>query len=198
MGGAATRLCDPDLGKGEFAVAALIFVVALLIYVVSPITTSSDAMFAMHVAASFYKGLFGELSPWLPVMKPAPAFQMNGMPYQIAITATGVYSHFPIGTPLLAVPYFPPTKRWAAIGRHPDHSIAPWHDHFAASAISAAAVPMLYLAMCRRDASVTAALLAATATRSEPHCGRGEPRTLAAGPADAGAMRRRSFSRRTS
>ncbi len=55
----------------------LIFIVALLIYVVSPVVTSSDAMFAMHVAASFYKGLHGELSPWLPAIKAAPRFSLS-------------------------------------------------------------------------------------------------------------------------
>jgi hypothetical protein len=36
------------LRSGESAVAALIFIVACLIYLVSPVVTSSDAMFAMH------------------------------------------------------------------------------------------------------------------------------------------------------
>jgi hypothetical protein len=40
--------------------------VALLIYIVSPVATTSDAKFAMHVALSLYKGLHGELTPLAP------------------------------------------------------------------------------------------------------------------------------------
>jgi len=40
--------------------------VALLIDIVSPVATTSDAKFAMHVALSLYKGLHGELTPLAP------------------------------------------------------------------------------------------------------------------------------------
>jgi hypothetical protein len=151
-----------DVAWGEFAVATLIFIVALLIYIVSPVATTSDAKFAMHVALSFYKGLQGELTPWLPAIR--AQYPLGELPYHLTTTATGIYSVYPIGTPLMAVPYVAAND---ALGGHLirdlEQNIAPWHDHFAASAISAAAAAMLYLAMRRREASVTAALLATTA-----------------------------------
>ncbi len=106
MDGAATKPSDHDFGWAELGVAALIVVVTFLIYLVSPIVTSSDAMFAMHVAASFYKGLHGEVSTWLPAIKATSAYQLvGGLPYQLVTTPTGIYSQYPIGTPLMVVPY---------------------------------------------------------------------------------------------
>jgi hypothetical protein len=155
------RHLPADVAWGEFAVAVLIFVVALLIYLVSPIATTSDAKFEMHVALSFYKGLHGELAPWLPAIR--AQYPLDGLPYHLTTTATGIYSVYPIGTPLMVVPYIAADD---ALGGHLmselGQNIAPWHDHFAASTISAAAVAVLYLAMRRRQASVTAALLATT------------------------------------
>jgi hypothetical protein len=149
---------------GELLVAALIFVVTLLLYLVSPVVTSSDGMFALHIAASLSKGLHGELSSWKAAIDAAPAWRIDGFPYQLVRTPGGIYSYFPIGTPLLAVPYVAVN---AALGGHLldtlDRSIAPWHDHIVASLISAAAAPVLYLAMRRRGASVTASLLAIVA-----------------------------------
>ena len=92
-----------DVAWGEFAVATLIFIVALLIYIVSPVATTSDAKFAMHVALSFYKGLQGELTPWLPAIR--AQYPLGELPYHLTTTATGIYSVYPIGTPLMAVPY---------------------------------------------------------------------------------------------
>ncbi len=165
MDGAATRPSDADFGRGELGVGALIVVVTFLIYLVSPIVISSDAMFAMHVAASFYKGLHGEVSAWLPAIKATSAYQLvGGLPYQLVTTPTGIYSQYPIGTPLMVVPYVALND---ALGGNLlpslEHNIVPWHDHIAASLISAAAVAVLYLAMRRRQASVTAALLATVA-----------------------------------
>jgi hypothetical protein len=149
---------------GELAIALFIFIVTCLIYLVSPVVTSSDAMFAMHVGASFYKGLYGDVSQWLPAIKAAHTGQDTPLPYQLAATATGLFSVYPIGTPLMVVPYVAANE---LIGGHLlanlEQNIAPWHDHIAAAVISAAAVAILYLAMRRRDASVTAALLASTA-----------------------------------
>ncbi len=158
------RHLPADVAWGEFAVAALIFSVALLIYLASPVVTTSDAMFAMHVAASFYNGLHGEVSAWLPAIHATAAYRQYGFPYQLVTTPTGIYSKYPIGTPLMVVPYVALND---ALGGHLlsdlGQNIAPWHDHFAASAMSAAAAAVLYLAMRRREASVTAALLATTA-----------------------------------
>ena len=149
---------------GEYLVALLIFVVTLLIYLVSPVVTSSDAKFAMHVALSFYKGLHGELTPWLPAIHATKQYQLYGFPLQLVTTGTGIYSQYPIGTPLMVVPYVAAND---ALGGHLigslEQNIAPWHDHIAASVISAAAVAVLYLAMRRREASVTGALLATAA-----------------------------------
>ena len=92
-----------DVAWGEFAVAALIFIVALLIYIVSPVATTSDAKFAMHVALSFYKGLHGELTPWLPAIR--AQYPLGELPYHLTTTATGIYSVYPVGTPLMVVPY---------------------------------------------------------------------------------------------
>jgi hypothetical protein len=124
---------------GEFATAAVIFIVTLLIYLVSPVVTSSKAA-------------------------PGPVIAGQDLPYQLVRTATGIYSLYPVGTPLMVVPYVAFND---AIGSHLlaslERNVAPWHDHIAASVISAAAVALLYLAMRRREASVTGALLAITA-----------------------------------
>ncbi len=166
MGATGPGQAQAGNGWGDRATAATIFIVALLIYLVSPVVTSSDAMFAMHVAASFYKGLYGDVSAWLPAIRAAPVPLIVGhdLPYQLVWTASGIYSVYPAGTPLMVVPYVALND---AIGGHLlaslECNVAPWHDHIAASFISAAAVALFYLAMRRREASVTGALLATTA-----------------------------------
>ena len=132
---------------GEYLVALLIFVVTLLIYLVSPVVTSSDAKFAMHVALSFYKGLHGDSTPWLPAIHATKQYQLYGFPLQLVTAKTGISSEYPIGTPLMVVPYVAVND---ALGGHIigslEQNIAPWHDHIAASVISAAAVAVLYFA----------------------------------------------------
>jgi hypothetical protein len=162
VGGAATRLSDRGLSRSEYLVA--LFAVALLIYLISPVVTSSDAKFAMHVALSLYKGRPGELTPWLPAIHATKQYQLYGFPYQLVTTAAGIYSLYPIGAPLMVVTYVAAND---GLGGHLisslEQNIAPWHDHIAASIISAAAIAVLYLAMRRREASVTGALLATAA-----------------------------------
>ncbi|MGA7545483.1 MAG: hypothetical protein WBW08_06610, partial [Methyloceanibacter sp.] len=148
----------------DWATAAAIFIVTLLIYLVSPVVTSSDAMFAMHVAASFYNGLHGEVSAWLPAIHATAAYRQYGLPYQLVTTPTGIYSKYPDRYALDGRALCGAQRcAWRPSPQRPRAEHRPLARPLRRVGDERGRPAVLYLAMRRREASVTAALLATTA-----------------------------------
>jgi hypothetical protein len=155
------------LSRNDSVLALTIFLLALCVYIASPmINVNSDSEFALHVATSIYSGRYGELSHWAPVLKHDPMVKIMGTdwPRQVVATDRGIYSKYPIGAPLMALPLLvadDAVKR-DAFGKLETRTI-PKVEQRIAAILAAAGIAVLYLAMRRREASLTAALLATLA-----------------------------------
>ncbi|MGZ6317508.1 MAG: hypothetical protein ACXWNQ_09630, partial [Anaerolineales bacterium] len=130
-----------------------IIVTTGLIYVISPVTTSTDSAWSFHVAASLLRQQNIDLDEYRSLMN----LQID---YRLMLVEGHVYSYYPIATPLLVTPavwavnkIYPlvyPTDFYTYLDQHAPDTRTARLEKLVASAIAALAAGLIYL-IARRE-----------------------------------------------
>ncbi len=133
-----------------------IVVTTCLIYVISPVTTSTDSAWSFHVAASLLRQHNIDLDEYRSLMN----LQID---YRLRLVGGHVYSYYPIATPLLVTPavwavnkIYPlvyPTDFYTYLDQHAPDTRTARLEKLMASAIAALAAGLIYL-IARRELGV--------------------------------------------
>ncbi len=137
-----------------------IIVTTCLIYVISPVTTSTDSAWSFHVAASLLRQHNIDLDEYRSLMN----LQID---YRLRLVDGHVYSYYPIATPLLVTPavwvvnkIYPlayPTDFYTYLDQHAPDTRTARLEKLIASVIAALAAGLIFL-IARRELGVGASL----------------------------------------
>jgi hypothetical protein len=144
----------------DWLFALLLLAAAAAVYLASPIITSNDSYFSMQVTASLYAGDWGELSDYRPIFEQRQA--VGQRTYQIMEVDGRIFSFYPVGAPLMAVPLMAVMD-----GLDPTfvkdlrHNLAHAVEQRFAALLSALAPALLFLALRGRGFGLAVALAGA-------------------------------------
>jgi hypothetical protein len=94
-----SRVWSANANKTALVAGAVLFLVLLTTYVMSPVRTSSDSRWSIPTALSLARGEGGDLTAYMP---PSPSYASQS--YALAKIGAHTYSVYPIGASLLALP----------------------------------------------------------------------------------------------
>jgi len=140
----------------RLAVGGALFAALLAVYAFSSVRTSYDSRWSIHTAASLLAGRWGELSAFEPVLAE------NGY-YAIERQASGLYSLFPIGVSVLALPFVGLTELVDPTFAGALRSSVPAVYESVIASILAALAAVAFYALARSRGAAHAAALAAAA-----------------------------------
>lgn len=147
-------------GWFDWLAALLLFAAALGAYLGSTFVTSYDSYYSLQVTASFYEGDWGELSDYRSLIEERRA--TGASTYQVVETQGRIFSFYPIGTPLLAVPLMA-AMDWLEPGfvKGLRRATQPEVEQRFAALLCALAPPLFFLALRRRGFGLAVALAGA-------------------------------------
>jgi hypothetical protein len=132
----------------QFIILILIFLFTFVIHVFSPVTTSTDSAWTLHLAASILREGNIDLDEYRNVID-------LKLDYRLRVFHNHIYSYYPIATPLLvtpivwiineAYPLFYPTDFYSYLARHTPDAHTAKIEKLIASGIVALATLLTYL-----------------------------------------------------
>ena len=160
---AGARLLEHKTLRAEAFILPIIILIICTIYILSPVTTSTDSAWTFHVAASILQQHNINLDEYRHLMD----LQVE---YRVREVDGHTYSYYPLATPLLVAPVvwlvntaYPlvyPTDFYTYLAQHAPDSRTAKLEKLVASGIAALAAAMIYL-IARRELTIAKSLIIA-------------------------------------
>src|SRR5512141_228126 len=138
----------PRLARADGLLLIAIILIACAIYIVSPVTTSTDSAWTFHVAASMLRQRNIDLDEYRSLMD-------LKIDYRLREVGGHIYSYYPIATPLLVTPVvwivnklYPlvyPTDFYTYLQQHAPDTRTARLEKIVAAGIAALTAALIYL-----------------------------------------------------